>query len=145
MALSIWLDGYLGAGVLAPSGAGPETLYSAAAERFPDGAGPGSEPLATYMAKRYEELQVRYGETRAAAAMLLAADDVGMTQWARGFAQGVRIMQAAWPTDWFVADERRMVSLLARLAEGELSDLDACAEVLTFIEWRWQVRYGGRA
>ena len=145
VAPSIWLDGYLAAGVLAPSGAGPERLYSAAAERFPDGAGPGSEPLATYMATRYEELQVRYGETREAAAMFLAADDVGMTQWARGFAQGVSIMEAAWPTDWFVADERRMVSLLARLAEGELSDLEACADVLTFIQWRWQARYGGGA
>ena len=93
VASSIWLDGYLGAGVLAPSGAGPETLYSAAAERFPDGAGPGSEPLATYMAKQYEELQVRYGETRAAAVILLAADDAGTTQWARGFAQGA---SASW-------------------------------------------------
>ena len=38
-----------------------------------------------------------------------------------------------------------MVSLLARLAEGELSDMDACADVLTFIQWRWQARYGGEA
>lgn len=68
-----------------------------------------------------------------------------MTQWARGLAQGVRIMEAAWPTDWFVADERRMVSLLARLAEGELSDIEACSDVLTFIQWRWQVRYGNGA
>ena len=145
VAPSIWLDGYLAAGVLAPSGAGPEMLYAAAEERFADGAGPDSEPLPTYMAKRYEELQARYGETREAAAMLLAADDVGITQWARGFAQGVRIMEAAWPTDWFVADERRMVSLLARLAEGELSDIEACADVLTFIHWRWQARYGNGA
>ena len=145
VAPSIWLDGYLAAGVLAPSGAGPEMLYSAAEERFPDGAGPESELLSAYMAKRYEELQVRYGETRAAAAMLLAAGDVGMTQWARGFAQGVRTMEAAWPTDWFVADERRMVSLLARLAEGELLDIEAYADVLTFIQWRWQVRYGNGA
>ena len=35
-----------------------------------------------------------------------------------------------------------MVSLLARLAEGELSDLDARADVLTFIEWRWRARGG---
>ena len=116
VAPSIWLDGYLAAGVLAPSAARSEKLYSAAAERFADGAGPGSEPLVTYVAKRYEELLVQYEETRAAAAMLLAADEVGMTQWARGFAQGVSIVEAAWPTDWFVADERRMVSVLARLA-----------------------------
>ena len=38
-----------------------------------------------------------------------------------------------------------MVSLLARLAEGQLSDLDACADVLTFIQWRWQARYGSGA
>ena len=145
VAPSLWLDGYLAAGVLAPSGGGPEMLYSAALERFPDGRGPGSEPLLGYMANRYEELQARYGETRDTAAMFLAADDIGMTQWARGFAQGVSIMEAAWLTDWFMADERRMVSLLAGLAEGELSDLEACADVLTFIQWRWQVRYGGGA
>ena len=38
--------------------------------------------------------------------------------------QGVRIVESAWPTEWFVAEERRMMSLLARLAEGELADLD---------------------
>ena len=144
VATSIWLDGYLAAGVLAPSGAGPDMLYAAAAERFPDG-GSESESLSAYMAKRYEALQTQYGETRAVAAMLLAADDIGMTEWAQGFAQGVSIMKAAWPTVLFVPEERRMVSLLARLAGGELSDLDACADVATFIEWRWQARYGGKA
>ena len=145
VARSIWLDGYLAAGVLAPSGGEPEALYSAAVERFPDGGGPDSEPLSTSMAKRYEALQTQYGETHGVAAMLLAADDVGMTEWAQGFAQGVKIMEAAWPTDLFVPEERRMMSLLARLAEGELSDLDACADVLTFIQWRWQARYGSGA
>ena len=77
--------------------------------------------------------------------MVLAADDIGMTEWAQGFAQGVGILEGGWPTDRFVHEERRMVSLLARLAEGELSDLDACADVLTFIQWRWQARYGGEA
>ena len=144
VAPSIWLDGYLAAGVLAPSGAGPDMLHAAAAERFPDG-GSESEPLSAYMAKRYEALQAQYGETRAVAAMLLAADDIGMTEWAQGFAQGVSIMEAAWPTVLFVPEERRMVSLLARLAGGELSDLDACADVATFIGWRWQARYGGKA
>ena len=77
--------------------------------------------------------------------MFLSADDVGVTEWAQGFARGVRILEAAWPMDLFVPEERRMVSLLARLPEGELADLDACADVLTFIEWRWQARYGGGA
>ena len=40
---SIWLDGYLAAGVLAPSEAGPGALYSAAVDRFPDGGGLGPE------------------------------------------------------------------------------------------------------
>ena len=97
------------------------------------------------MTNRYDALLAQYGETRAVAAMILAADDIGMTEWAQGFAQGVRILEEAWPTDLFVHEERRMVSLLARLAEGELSDLDACTDVLTFIQWRWQARYGGEA
>ena len=143
---SIWLDGYLAAGVLAPSEAGPDALYSAATERFPDGSGgPASEPFLTHMTNRYDALQAQYGESHTVAAMILAADDIGMTEWAQGFAQGVRILEAAWPTDLFIPEERRMVSLLARLAEGELADLDACADVLTFIEWRWQARYGGGA
>ena len=95
------------------------------------------------MAKRYEELAAAYGEVRTVASMLLSADDLGMTEWARGFAEGVRIMKSAWPTEWFVAEERRMVSLLARLAEGELADIDDCTDVVRFIQWRWQGRYGG--
>ena len=143
MVASIWLDGYLATGVLAPSEAGPDALYSAAVDRFPDGGGLGPEAFLVHMTNRYDALQDQYGETHGVAAMILAADDIGMTEWAQGFAQGVRILEGAWPTDLFVHEERRMVSLLARLAEGELSDLDACADVLTFIQWRWQARYGG--
>ena len=142
---SIWLDGYLAAGVLAPSEVGPDALYSAAVDRFPDGGGLGPEAFLALMTNRYDALLAQYGETHGVAAMILAADDIGMTEWAQGFAQGVRILEGAWPTDRFVHEERRMVLLLARLAEGELSDLDACTDVLTFIQWRWQARYGGEA
>ena len=45
----------------------------------------------------------------AVAAMILAADDIEMTEWARGFVQGVRILEASWPTDQFVPEERRMM------------------------------------
>ena len=66
VAPSIWLDGYLAAGVLAPSEARPDALYSAAVERFPDGSGgPGPEAFLTYMTNRYEVLQAQYGETNA--------------------------------------------------------------------------------
>ena len=34
-----------------------------------------------------------------------------------------------------------MMSLLARLAEGELADFDDCTDVVTFIKWRWEARY----
>ena len=77
--------------------------------------------------------------------MFLAAEDIGMTEWARGFAQGFALVRTAWPTDRFVAEERQMVLLLARLAEGKLADWDECADVLTFVEWRWQIRHGGGA
>ena len=81
--------------------------------------GPGPEAFLAHMTNRYDAVQAQYGETHAVAAMMLAADDIGMTEWAQGFAQGVRILEGAWPTDRFVHEERRMVSLLARLAEGE--------------------------
>ena len=134
MAPSIWLDGFLAARVLAPSGAGREALYAAAAERFRNaGDEQEAEPLGGFMTSRYEELLSEYGESRTVASMFLTADDLGMTVRARGFAQAVRIMKSAWPTEWFVAGERRMVSLLARLEEGGLSNLDECADVVTFI------------
>ena len=142
---SMWLDGYLAAAVLAPSEVGPGALYSAALGHFPEGGERGSEPMLRRMTKRYKTLLSQYGNTREIAAMFLAAEDIGMTEWARGFAQGVAIVQTAWPKDRFVADERQMVSLLARLAEGELADWDECADVVTFVEWRWQVQYGGGA
>ena len=70
VAPSIWLDGYLAAGVLAPSGALPEALYEARAEHFGNaGIGPGAEPLRTYMTSRYAVLEAEYGETRAVAKM----------------------------------------------------------------------------
>lgn len=142
VAPSMWLDGYLAAGVLAPSGTGPEMLYAEAAERFGKaGVGPGAKPLRTHITDRYAALQTVYGETRTVASMFLAADDLGVTEWARGFAQGVKVVESAWPTEWFVAEERRMMSLLARLAEGEMANLDDCTDVVTFIQWRWQARY----
>ena len=144
VAPSVWLDGYLAAGVLSPAGAKPDALFSAAAERLcNDGDGQETGTFLIFMTKRYEELQASYGETRRIVAMVEAADDLGMTEWARGFAQGVSIMKTGWPTEMFIAAERRMVSLLARLAEGELADLEACAEVVTFIQWRWEARQIG--
>ena len=144
VAPSVWLDGYLAAGVLSPSGAEPDALYSAAAERFCNGGdGQKTEPFLTFMANRYEELEAEYGEVRRVVAMFESADDLGMPAWAQGFAHGVRILEAGWPTEMFIAAERRMVSLLARLAEGELANLEACAEVVTFIQWRWEARQIG--
>ena len=144
VAPSVWLDGYLAAGVLSPAGAKPDALFSAAAERLCVG-GDSRETKAflAFMANRYEELQAAYGETSRVVAMVEAADDLGMTDWARGFAQGVRIMKTGWPTDMFIAAERRTVALLARLAEGELADLEACAEVVVFVQRRWEARRAG--
>ena len=59
---SIWLDGYLAAGVLAPSEAGPDALYGAVVDRFPDGGGLGPEAFLAHMTNRYDALQAQYGE-----------------------------------------------------------------------------------
>ena len=59
---SIWLDGYLAADVLAPSEAGPDALYGAAVDRFPDGGGLGLEAFLVHMTNRYDALQAQYGE-----------------------------------------------------------------------------------
>ena len=51
-------------------------------------------------------------------------------------------MKSAWSTEWFVSEARRTVSLLARLAVGELADVGDWADVVIFIQWRWEGRYG---
>ena len=94
MAPSVWLDGYLAAGAPRPPRAGPEALCPAAAERFPKH---GPEAFLKFMANRYKELRAEYGETRALAAIFLGADDLGMMEWARGCAQGVKILKRLGP------------------------------------------------
>ena len=79
----------------------------------------GPETFLEFMANRYKQLRAEYRETRALAVMSLDADDLGMMEWARVCAQGVKILKAAWSTGLFVAEERMMVSLLAQLAEGD--------------------------
>ena len=57
-----------------------------------------------------------------------------------GFARG---LDAAWPTEAFIVEERRSLSHLAGLAEGTRVDLDTRMEVVKFIRTRLTMRNDG--
>ena len=71
------------------------------------------------IANQYEKLTARFGEACTATLVILSADDLGTTESAWDFAQGVRTVNSAWPTKWFVAEERRIQWPLAQLTDGE--------------------------
>ncbi len=138
-----WADGYLSAAILSPLGVGPDTLIAAASERAGMGAdGRARERLATALAGRHGELAAGYREAAFVAAMFAGLDEREFRAWAQGLAVGVGILDAAWPTEAFTAQERRSVSQIAALAEGERVDLDTRAEVVRFIRARLTMRDG---
>ena len=75
--------------------------------------------------------------------MFASLDEGRLRGWARGLALGVGILDAAWPTEAFVAEERRSLSQMAALAEGARMDLDTRIEVVSFIRARMTMRDGG--
>ncbi len=138
-----WADGYLSAAVLSPLGAGPDALIAAASERSGvDVDGRAGERLATALAARHGELEAGYREATFVARMFAGLEEREVRAWAQGLALGVGLLDAAWPTEAFTAQERRSVSQVAALAEGERVDLDTRAEVVQFIRARLTMRDG---
>ena len=138
---SAWADGYLSAAVLSPLGTGPDALIAAASERAGMGVdGRAGERLATALAARHRELEAGYGDAAFVSEMFVGLDQRELRAWTQGLALGVGILDAAWPTEVFTAAERRSVSQIAALAEGERVDLDTRAEVVKFIRARLTMR-----
>ena len=138
-----WTDGYLSAAVLSPLSAGPDALIAAAAVRLEaGGSGRTGERLATALLARHRELEVGYREAAFVAEMFAGLDERELGAWAQGLALGVGLLDAAWPTEAFTAQERRSVSRIAALAEGERVDFDTRVEVVRFIRARLTLREG---
>ena len=139
-----WADGYLSAAVLSPLGAGPAALIATANERLEAGGGGRTgERLATALAARHRELETGYREAAFVAEMFAGLDELKLRAWTQGLALGVGLLDTAWPTEAFTAEERRSVSQIAALAEGERVDLDTRTEVVRFIRARLTTRNNG--
>ena len=138
-----WTDGYLSAPILSPLRAGTDALIAAAVERARTGADTRTgERLATALTARHGELEIGYRESRFVAEMFTGLDERELRAWAHGLAMGVGLIDTAWPTEAFIAEERRSLSQTAALAEGEHVDLDTRAEVVKFIRARLTMRDG---
>ncbi len=118
-------------------------LVSAPVERFCDGThGRALAEVVMHMMDRYDELQSGFCDSRFVAAMLAELDDEALMASAQGFAQGVRILEADGPTEEFSGDERRSLSLLAGMAEGELPVTDARIDLAGCVEIGVAMRHG---
>ena len=141
-----WLDGYLSAAALAPLAPRPGVWLSAVAERD-RGMGDDRtlEQFLSLATGRYNELLAGLNEGRFGAAMLAGLGDGDLTAWARGFAQGVRVLEDVWLRREFQADDRRALSLIAALAGGEPPDETSRAVLAQFIYGRAAIRQDPRA
>ena len=138
-----WADGYLSAAVLSPLGADPGALIAAASERAGTGAGGGTgERLSAALLARYRELEAGYREAAFVAEMFAGLEERELQAWARGLALGVGLLDAVWPTEGFTAEERRALSAVAALAEGERADPDMRVEAARFVRRGLRVRDG---
>ena len=138
---SAWTDAYLLAAVLSPLGGRPDALIANAAERSGMGAdGRTAGRVDAALTARHGELVDGYSEARFVAAMFEGLNEGGLHAWAQGLALGVGILDAVWPTEAFVAEERRSLSEIAVLAKGGRVDLATRTEVVKFIRARLTTR-----
>ena len=91
-------------------------------------------------AERHNEFDRRIGESGSAADALAGFGDGELTDWARGFAQGVRILDDDWPRDELEIEDYPALSLLTALAGGEPSGPAARADLPIFFERRMRMR-----
>ena len=135
-----WLDGYVSAAVLAPREPRPAEWLHALAERVRGIGGEGAGQFLRRAPERHNEFDRGIGESGFAADALAALGDGELTDWARGFAQGVRILDDDWPRDELEIEDYPALSLLTALAGGEPSGPAARADLPIFFERRKRMR-----
>ena len=135
-----WLDGYVAAAVLAPREPRPAEWLHALADGVRGIGGEGAREFLRRAAERHNEFDRRIGESGSAADALADFGDGELTDWARGFAQGVRILDDDWPRDELEIEDYPALSLLTALAGGEPSGPSARADLPIFFERRMRMR-----
>ena len=135
-----WLDGYVAAAVLAPREPRPAEWLLALAERVRGMGGERAEEFLMRAPERHNEFDGHLGESGFAAAALADLGDGELTAWARGFAQGVRVLEDDWPSDELETEDYPALSLLTALAGGEPPGPAARADLPAFIERRMRMR-----
>ena len=135
-----WLDGYVAAAVLAPREPRPAEWLHALADGVRGIGGEGTGEFLRRAPERHNEFDRRIGESGFAADALAALGDGELTDWARGFAQGVRILDDDWPRDELEIEDYPALSLLTALAGGEPSGPAARADLPIFFERRMRMR-----
>ena len=135
-----WLDGYVAAAVLAPREPRPAEWLHALADGVRGIGGDGTGEFLRRAAERHNEIDRAVAESGAAADTLGGFGDGELTAWARGFAQGVRILDDDWPRDQLEVEDYPALSLLTALASGEPSGRAARADLPAFFERRIRMR-----
>ena len=135
-----WLDGYVAAAVLAPREPRPAEWLHALADGVRGIGGEGTGEFLRRAPERHNEFDRGIGESGFAADALAALGDGELTDWARGFAQGVRILDDDWPRDELEIEDYPALSLLTALAGGEPSGPAARADLPIFFERRKRMR-----
>ncbi len=102
--------------------------------------GEGTGEFLRRAAQRHNEIDRAIAESGAAADTLGGFGDGELTAWARGFAQGVRILDDDWPRDQLEIEDYPALSLLTALAGGETSGRAARADLPAYFERRMRMR-----
>lgn len=135
-----WLDGYVAAAVLAPREPRHAEWLHALADRVRGIGGDATWEFLCSASERHNEFDSAIGDSGFAADALADFGDDELTAWARGFAQGVRVLDDDWPRDELEIEDYPVLSMLAALAAGEPPGAVTRADLPIFFERRMRMR-----
>jgi len=134
-----WLDGYVAAAVLAPLEPRPAEWLHALADGVRGIGGEGIREFLCSASERHNEFDSGIGDSGFAADALAGFGDDELTAWARGFAQGVRVLDDDWPRDELEIEDYPVLSMLTALAGGKPPGPGARADLPIFFERRMRM------
>ena len=135
-----WLDGYVTAAVLAPREPRAAEWLHALADGVRGIGGEGTGEFLCSASERHNEIDSGIGDIGFAADALAGFGDDELTAWARGFAQGVRVLDDDWPRDELEIEDYPVLSMLTALADGKPPGPAARAGLPIFFERRMRMR-----
>ena len=135
-----WLDGFVAAAALAPREPRPAEWLHALADGVRGIGGEGTGEFLRRAAERHNEFDRHIGESGFASDAFAGFGDGELMAWARGFAQGVRVLDDDWPRDELETEDYPALFLLTALAGGEPPGPAARADLPIFFERRMLMR-----